>query len=58
MEDIVSRAVGELRKNAFGEDGAKKRAKIQRVSEEFKAAWGEQGDSRRATARLLEDVGV
>lgn len=43
---------------AFGADGAKKRAKIQRVREQFKAAWSEQGDSRRATEQLLADIEV
>ena len=43
---------------AFGEDGARKREKVRRLREQFKAAWDRGGDSYRATEKLLADAGI
>lgn len=50
---IRAEVVGVL-SQAFGKDGARKRANIMRLREATLAAWAEQGSSRRAMERLID----
>ena len=56
--DAIRAEAREVLKCAFGEDGARKREKVRRLREQFKAAWDRGGDSYCATEKLLADAGI
>ena len=55
-EESLRAEANEVLERAFGEDGARKRANVAKLSAAFKEMWSEQGPSRLALVRFLEAV--
>ena len=54
--DAVKKEMHGVLERAYGEDGARKRAKLHSVRKTLQAAWSENGVARRDVEAFLDDI--